>query len=123
MSAVERTDFFMNWHVAGMAGAYPGIGLSSSVGPECLMEIFAWDYEGANRGEDLALHDGTTLKLVEVDRGPMMLRMDNEFMFPNSWRIAPVSAIPLPNGLSLHGLYMGMILTILGSVLGAQSSK
>ena len=40
--------------------------LTGAVAPEYLLEIFAWDYDGANRGED-AVHNGTTLKLVEVD--------------------------------------------------------
>ena len=41
--------------------------LTEAVPPEHLLEIFAWDYEGANRGEDLAVHDGTSLRLVEVE--------------------------------------------------------
>ena len=41
--------------------------LTTAVGSEHLREVFAWNYEEAERGDDLALHDGTALKLIEVE--------------------------------------------------------
>ena len=41
--------------------------LTTAVGSEHLREVFAWNYEEAVRGDDLALHDGTALKLIEVE--------------------------------------------------------
>ena len=41
--------------------------LTTAVGSEHLREAFAWNYEEAERGDDLALHDGTALKLIEVE--------------------------------------------------------
>ena len=41
--------------------------LTTAVPSEHLREVFAWNYEEAERGDDLALHDGRALKLIEVE--------------------------------------------------------
>ena len=41
--------------------------LTTAVPSEHLREVFAWNYDEAERGDDLALHDGRALKLIEVE--------------------------------------------------------